>query len=188
MEFANIVMNIALIVVASLTAVGYIQWVGWKREEGLLDYSMQYVKLEQERQEKEQKEEEEKIKEQEEKFLFLDIILKHGNSIGAYSSIREDGGKKRGSVALSQIKLYGQSQVGEDYSYFIDEPKVEIWASDKKDEVLLHSSTEQFEIRQEGTPRDKGVKSQNIALKKGIWYYVILKSKHEIKIQAVEGI
>ncbi len=188
MEFANIVMNIALIAIASLTGVGYIQWIGWKRQEGLVDYCVECMKIEQEEQEKRQQEEEQMIEEQKSKSLSLDIILKHGDSIGAYSTMKEDGSKKRGTLALNKIKLYGQSKVGEDYFYFIDEPEVEIWASDKKDEVLLHSSTQQFEIRQEGTPRDKGERTQNTPLKKGIWYYVILKSKHEIKIQAVEGI
>lgn len=189
MDFAvNIVMNLALIVIAGLTGIGYIQWIGWKKYEGFIDYSMQYMKLEQEEQEKWIQEERQKVKEQEDKLLPLDIILKHGNSIGAYSAVNEDGSRKKGILSLNQIKLYGQSQVGRDYSYFIDEPEVEIWASDREGEVILRSSTAQFEIRQEGTPRDKGIKSQSIRLKKGIWYYVILESKHEIKIQAVEGI
>lgn len=189
MDFVvNIVMNLALIVIAGLTGIGYIQWIGWKKYEGFIDYSIRYTKLERQEQEKWLQEERQRAKEQEEKKFSLDIILKHGNSIGAYAAMNEDGTKKKGIVSMNQIKLYGQSQVGIDYSYFINEPGVEIWASDRKDEVILRSSTEQFEIRQEGTPRDKGIKSQNIRLKKGIWYYVILESKHEIKIQAVEGI
>lgn len=188
MDAMDIVMNIALIVIASLVGVGYVQWIGWKKYEGFIDYSMQYLKLEKEEQEKWIQEEKQKAREQEEKFLSLDIILKHGNSIGAYSHMNEDGSKKKGIFSLNQIKLYGQSQVGRDYSYFIDEPGVEIWSSDREGEVLLRSSTEEFEIRQEGIPRDKGTKSQCTRLKEGIWYYVILKSKHEIKIQAVEGI
>lgn len=188
MEFANILMDVALLVIAGLTGIGYVQWVGWKRNEQIMDYSMQSIELEKEQQEKWMQEEKQKAKEQERKTIGLDLILKHGDSIGAYCSMREDGSKKRGSVPLNQIKLYGQSQAGKDYTYVIDEPEIEIWASDAKDEVLLRSATQQFEVRREGTPKDGGIKLKSISLKKGIWYYVVLESKHEIKIQAVEGI
>jgi len=78
--------------------------------------------------------------------------------------------------------MIGKNAIGEDSFYHIDEAGMEFWATFEEDEILLKSKETPFEIRTEGTPRDKGTKTYKAVLKEGQQYYVILDSRHEIGI------
>ena len=80
--------------------------------------------------------------------------------------------------------MIGKNAQGEDSFYYIDEAGMELWATFEKDEILLKSKETAFEIRTEGTPRDKGVKTYKASIKEGQQYFVSLDSRHEIGILA----
>ena len=178
-------MEFLIIIIGLLFAGGgFYFYQDYKKKQYLIDYEVQM--LEEERLQKEKKAELNAHirEEQKNKPFYMNIILTHGNAIGVKACLDNEGKRRSGILSIGDIALLGKNSRGEDYFFHIDEASLEIWATFEKEEVLLKSSKEAFEIREEGTPKDQGTRTQKASIKAGRQYYVILDNKHEIGILA----
>ena len=172
------------IVIAAIGGYGVYFYASQKRKEFIQDYHVSYI--ENEDQEKKAKAElEAHVRaEQMNKTFYMDVILTHGNALGVRAAMDYEGRRRKGILPIGEICMIGKNAQGEDSIYYIDEAGLELWATFEEDEILLKSKENAFEIRTEGTPRDKGAKTYKATLKEGQQYYVILDSRHEIGILA----
>ncbi len=167
------------------------QWVGQRgnieRDQYVLDcaiYQMEQDMIEQEErlalEAKEQKEQSEKV-------FLLNVKITHGSAFGGFCGTKNDGGRKKGVIPLDRILLYGKHPTGKEFTYYIEDQKIEICARDEEDELLIRSTGPAFEIRQSGQSRDEGTVTKGAIIKKDVLYFIILESKHEITVRATRG-
>lgn len=156
----------------------------YKKQEYIMDYEVSMMEDEKLQKEKKAELDAHIRKEQENKKFYLDVILTHGNAIGARSCFDNEGRRRVGILSFGDITMIGKNSRGDDYFYRIDEADMELWATFEEKELLLKSKSTPFEIRNEGTPRDQGTKTQKAVIKADQQYYVILGSKHEIGLLA----
>ncbi len=186
-----LIAQISIVLGGTALFFGFTQWLGQRgtieREQYMLDcaiYQMEQNLIEQEeRLALEAKEE----KEQSEKVFMLDFKITHGSAFGGFCATMNDGRKKKGTVPLENILLYGKHPTGKEFTYYIEDQKIEICARDEEDELLIRSTGPSFEIRQSGQGRDEGTVTKSAIIKKDILYYIILESKHEITLKARRG-
>ena len=172
------------IIVAAMGTFGAFFYADYKRKEYIQDYHVNYIEAE-EKEKKSKSELDAHVRaEQMNKTFYLDVILTHGEAIGVKAATDNEGRRRKGILPIGEICMIGKNSQGEDSFYYIDEAGMELWATFEQDELLLKSKETPFEIRTEGTPRDKGTKTYKAAIKEGQQYYVILDSRHEIGILA----
>jgi len=171
-----------VIMLLAMGIFGVYYYTDYKRKEFIQDYHVSIIEAEE--QEKKSKEElDAHVRaEQANKTFYLDVILTHGNALGVKAASDNEGRRRKGILPIGDITMIGKNAIGEDSFYHIDEAGMEFWATFEEDEILLKSKETPFEIRTEGTPRDKGTKTYKAVLKEGQQYYVILDSRHEIGI------
>lgn len=174
---------IVLLIIGVAGVAGY-YFHNYKKQEYIMDYEVSMMEDEKLQKEKKAELDAHIRKEQENKKFYLDVILTHGNAIGARSCFDNDGRRRTGILSIGDITMIGKNSRGDDYFYRIDEAGMEIWATFEEKELLLKSKQTPFEIRSEGTPRDQGTKTQKAVLKADQQYYIILGSKHEIGLWA----
>lgn len=182
MGFVIFLLVAGLLVGAAGTAAYYYR--DYKKKEYMLDYEVQQMMEDKEQKQKKAELDSHIREEQKNKLFYLDVVLTHGNAIGAKSSTDNEGKRRRGIISIGEIKMVGKNSRGEDYFYYIDEAGMEIWATFEKDELLLRSQNTPFEIRKEGMARDQGTRTQKAVIKAGQQYYIILDSRHEIGLLA----
>ena len=175
---------IIFVIIGAMGIFGAYFYADYKRKEFIQDYHVSYI--ESEEQEKKNKAElDAHIRaEQENKTFYMDVVISHGNAIGVRAATDNEGRKRKGILSIGEITMIGKSSQGEDSCYHIDEAGLELWATFEEDELLLKSKDTPFEIRLEGTPRDKGTKTYKATIKEGHKYYIILDSRHEIGLWA----
>lgn len=174
---------ILLLIIGVAGVVGY-YFHNYKKQEYIMDYEVSMMEDEKLQKEKKAELDAHIRKEQENKKFYLDVILTHGNAIGARSCFDNEGRRRAGILSIGDITMIGKNSRGDDYFYRIDEAGMEIWATFEEKELLLKSKQTPFEIRSEGIPRDQGTKTQKAVLKADQQYYIILGSKHEIGLLA----
>ena len=159
-------------------------YVELKRKQYLQDYQVEIIQ-EEEAKKKAKTELDAHIRaEQRNKSFYMDIILTHEDAIGVKSSSDNEGRRRTGILSIGDIPMVGKNSQGEDHFYYIEETGLELWATFEKDELILKSQKNAFEIRVEGTPRDKGTRTLKATIKEGYQYYLILDSRHEIGLLA----
>ncbi len=172
------------ILLAGMSTFGLYYYIDYKRKEFIQDYHVSIIEAE-EQEKKSKAELDAHIRgEQLGKTFYMDIILTHGDGMGVKAATDNEGRRRKGILSLGEITMVGKNSNGEDSFYHIDEAGMEFWATFEEDEILLKSKDTPFEIRTEGTPRDRGTKTYKAVLKEGQQYYVILDSRHEIGILA----
>lgn len=177
MEFVLI-----FIIIAATGIFALYNYTDYKRKEYLQDYHVSMVE-EEEKERRSKAELDAHVRaEQENKTFYMDLILYHGNAIGVKAATDNEGRRRKGIIPIGEIAMIGKNSLGEDSYYHIDEAGMEFWATFEEDEILLKSKDTPFEIRTEGTPRDKGTRTYKATLKEGQKYYVILDSRHEIGV------
>ena len=174
---------ILLLIIGIGCVAGY-YYHNYKKKEYILDYEVNMMEDEKLQKEKKAELDAHIRKEQQNKKFYLDIILTHGNAIGAKACLDNEGRRRTGIISFGDITMIGKNNRGEDYFYRIDEAGMEIWATFEENELLLKSKQTPFEIRTEGTPRDQGTRTQKAVLKANQQYYIILDSKYEIGLLA----
>lgn len=183
-----IVLKAGLIITTFFLAAGTLQWTrDFGRSAGrgvLLDYAGRMLVLETRKREEEERLREEEARKQKSRIFGLDFMISHGTAFGGISAICQDGRRRRGSVPVSEIPLYGRHPSGGDFSYFIEDEDLEICACDLADELVLKSDARPFVVRESGMGRDQGMETMRAVLKNNIIYHVILESKHEITVCA----
>lgn len=173
-----------LIMLLAMGVFGLYYYTDYKKKEYMQDYHVSIIEAE-EQEKKSKAELDAHVRaEQANKTFYMDIILSHGNAIGVKAATDNEGRRRKGILPIGEITMVGKNSQGEDSFYHIDEAGMEFWATFEEDEILLKSKDTAFEIRTEGTPRDKGTKTYKATLKEGQQYYVILDSRHEIGILA----
>lgn len=170
--------------VAGTSGLAFYYYHDYKKKEYMLDYEVDRMVEEKEQKQKKAELDAHIREEQKNKKFYLDVILTHGNAIGAKASSDNEGKRRSGIISIGDILMIGKNSRGEDYFYRIDEAGMEIWATFEQDELLLKSKNTPFEIRPEGTPRDQGTRTQKAVIKANQQYYIILGSKHEIGLLA----
>jgi hypothetical protein len=126
----------------------------------------------------------EEAERQKKRVFGLDFRITHGTAFGGCSAVCPDGRRRKGSVPLDQIMMYGRQPGGREFTYYIEDQGVEICASDAPDSLMVRSAQTPFEIREAGLSRDQGVSTRQAQIKRDVLYYIILESKHEISIKA----
>lgn len=177
-----------LLIIAGTGAVAAYYFRNYKKQEYLMDYQVNMMKDEIDQKNKREELDAQIREEQKNKKFYLDVIVTHGNAIGARSCFDAEGRRRGGIFSIGDVVMFGRNQRGEDYTYRIDEAGLEIWATFDEDELILRSKKTPFEIRKEGTARDQGNRTQKATVKKDQQYYIILNSKHEIGLLASRGI
>lgn len=124
---------------------------------------------------------------QRQRVFHLDVKITHGSAFGGFSAVNNDGRKKKGIIPLDHILLFGRHPSGKEFTYYIEDQNIEICATDSPDELLIRSTGNWFEIRQYGMGRDEGILVRSAVIRKDILYYLILESKHEISVKAVNN-
>lgn len=178
-----ILLSVMALLAGAVGLAGY-YYHDYKKKEYMLDYEVGMMVEEKEQKEKKAELDAHIREEQKNKKFYLDIILTHGNAIGAKSCSDYEGRRRSGIISFGDVLMIGKNSRGEDYFYRIDEAGMEIWATFEKDELLLKSQSGPFEIRTEGTPRDQGTRTGKAVIKANQQYYIILGSKHEIGLLA----
>ncbi len=172
------------IMLAAMGIFGLYFYTDYKRKEYMQDYHVSIIEAE-ELEKKSKAELDAHVRmEQEKKSFYMDVILTHGNALGVKSAIDNEGRRRKGILPIGEITMIGKNNQGEDSFYHIDEAGMELWATFEEDEMTLKSKESAFEIRTEGTPRDKGTKTYKATIKEGQKYYIILDSRHEIGLLA----
>lgn len=171
-----------IIVAAAGFAVYY--YADFKRKEYMQDYHVSIIEAEEKEKQSKAELDAHIRAEQINKTFYMDIILTHGNALGVKAASDNEGRRRKGILPIGEITMIGKNSLGEDYSYHIDEEGLEFWATFEEDEIYLRSKENAFEIRTEGTPRDKGKKTYKATIKEGQKYYIILDSRHEIGLLA----
>ncbi|MDO5146318.1 MAG: hypothetical protein Q4D60_04885 [Eubacteriales bacterium] len=183
-----IVAKIVFALCACLLAVGIVQWKhqNGKREKQkyILEYAEKVTDLETQKKEEQRRQTMEEEKRQKFRTFQLDFMITHGSAFGGCCAICADGRRRKGSVPLDHVLMYGKHPSGKDFTYYIEEQGLEIRASEEPDALLVRSKEAPFEIREEGMGRDRGVSLHSALIKKDILYYIILESRHEISIRA----
>lgn len=171
-----------------LSLIQYMGSRGWIRRAGyVLDCAIYAMEQEQIYQEKQRvlKEQEDRV--QKNRVFYQDFRISHGSAFGGFCATMNDGRHKKGTVSLDQILLYGKHPTGKEFTYYIEEQNIEIGAMDDPDLLFIRSTDDsKFEIRQKGQGRDEGEEMDYAVLRKGITYYIILESKHEISIRGMK--
>lgn len=121
---------------------------------------------------------------QENRVFSLDFIISHGSAIGGCSAWNQDGRRKKGSIPLDSIMMFGKNEAGQSFTYYIEEENIEICATDDPDTLRVCSKGQPFEIRNSSESRGEGNLVQEAVIEKNQQYYIILDSKHEISILA----
>ncbi len=157
------------------------------KQDDLLDYAQKGYRLYQQEQEEEDKRKEEEEKRLKNRKFTLNCMVTHGTAFGGFSAILPDGRTRRGKVSLSEIMMHGTHPSGGEFTYYIEDQGIEICASTQPEEMMIRAvDGHSFEIREAGKPRDKGLETERVLIRKNILYYIILESKHELSVRAVE--
>ena len=184
-------MQIGLVLVIFLAAAGVVQWKiqnsRREKQKYILEYARKVSDMEIRR--KEEKKQQEVAEQQKQKFrvFHLDFLITHGSAFGGCSATCADGRRRRGSVPLDHIMMYGRHPSGKEFTYYIEEQGLEIGAADDPDVLAVRSKDTPFEIREEGMGRDQGTRTKSAVIRKDVVYYIILESKHEISIKATKA-
>ncbi len=183
-------MRIGVIVALVLLVFGVIQWAIQSRERGrqkyILDYAEKMSEIERQKQQEQRRREEEEDQKQKNRMFQLDFRVTHGAAFGGCAATAVDGRKRRGSVDIKMLDMYGKDPTGNDHTYHLEED-LEISAMDEPDTLLIRAKEVPFEIREEGLRRDEGVSTRSAVIKKDVLYYIVLESKHEISIKATKA-
>ena len=183
-------MQIGIVLVVFLAAAGVIQWKvqsgRQEKQKYILEYAEKVTDLETRKKEEQRQQEEAEEKKQKYRVFYLDFMITHGSAFGGCCATCADGRRRRGSVALDHILMYGKHPSGKEFTYYIEEQGLEIGASDDPDALIVRSKDAPFEIREEGMGRDQGMKTRTVVIKKDILYYIILGSRHEISIKVTK--
>lgn len=183
-------MQIGIVLVVLLAAAGVVQWKmqSSRREKQryILEYAEKVTDLETRQKEEKKRQEQEEEKKQKYRVFYLDFLITHGSAFGGCCATCADGRRRRGTVPLDHVLMYGKHPSGREFTYYIEEQGLEIGASDDPDALIVRSKGAPFEIREEGMGRDQGMKTRSAVIKKDIVYYIILESKHEISIKATK--
>lgn len=185
-----IITQIILVLSACLMAVGVIQWKyqakKQEKQKYILEYAEKVTDLENQKKEEQRQQTLEEEKRQRFRTFYLDFMITHGAAFGGCSAICADGRRRKGTVALDQVMMYGKHPTGKEFTYYIEEQGLEIGATDNPDTLLVRSREAPFEIREEGMGRDRGAPVHSAVIKRDILYYIILESRHEISIRATK--
>ena len=184
-------MKIGLIIAAILAIAGTGQWFVQnkkrKNQKYTLEYALKTAEIESRQKEEQQRLEKEEAEKQKTRCFWLDFLITHGSAFGGCAAVCQDGRRRKGSVSLDQIMMYGKQPSGREFTYYIEDQGLEICAMDEPDSLLVRSISSPFEIRESGLGRDQGVSVRSAVIKKDVLYYIILESKHEISIRATKG-
>lgn len=177
------------LVVAAVLAIGSVYFyniniVQLEQKTSSLDYLIWIADMEQKELEGLRKEKEREEKLQQNRIFQMDFKITHGSAFGGCSALCADGRHRRGVIPLDHVMMFGKNPAGKDFTYYIEDQGLEICAMDNPDTLLLRSNDQKFEIREVNEGRDQGIHVNEAVIERGILYYIILESKHEISIQA----
>ena len=172
------------LIVLGVSGFALYYYADLKKKEYIQDYQINVLEQEMEQKKAKAELDAHVRAEQANKPFYMDVILTHGDAIGVKAAIDNEGRPRKGILPIGDILMVGKNNRGEDHFFRIDEAGMELWATFEKDELLLKSKENAFEIRTEGTPRDKRTKTFKASIKEGMQYYIILDSRHEIGLLA----
>lgn len=186
-----LIAKISVVLCMILLGIALIQWMqenpAREHNEAILSIAIFCMEQEKIRLEEERLIQQKAEEEQKKKKFYMDFRIGFGSAFGGFCATGNDGRRKKGTVGLDQILLYGRHASGKDFTYYIEEQDIEICAMDDPEQLLIRSKKEPFDIRRSGQGRDEGSLVRQAVIQKDTLYFIILESKHEISIRATKG-